>query len=361
MGLGPDNSEWKNPSNANFIPTAAKEPFFDPARKAWVLSRYVDVLTALRNRGLVQASSRGGELPDGTTRAGLISALKAEMGKLQSGSYRATLESEARSVIRNLADHERIDLLGDVALPWSVRVLQKMSGDGSASSAANTIRLAAALLYKKAFSLNLDEETKPLWIRTADARAQNEDPEVALDVLIERHEIVVSKSMFLAVTQSLSAYLAKSWLALVSNPAQMDLLSSQPDKLSHAETELLRYSGIVHSLYRKATKDLRIGRAQIAKGDLVELRIAAANFDSDIFPVASRLDITRSPQLQLSLGAGPHTCPGSFLVRQAFEAATSVLLQAKPRLVPNQRIVWMGDSTLRWPLAVWVTLEQQLR
>ncbi|HEY2469575.1 MAG TPA: hypothetical protein VGI45_17270 [Terracidiphilus sp.] len=293
-------------------------------------------------------------MEDDAARADLFSGLKNELSEVQSGVHRGAMESEARFVIRSLADRERIDLVGDVALPWAVAVLTKMSG-ASGSCPADMMRIAASLLYEKAFGLHLEEGAKPLWLRNAGPEAKSENPERELELLIERRELAISKVMFFALTQSLTVYLAKSWLALISNSDQMAWLAEEPDRFQRAGTELLRYSGIVRSLFRKATEDVRIGTARIGKGELVELKIAAANFDCQRFLNPAQLDISRSVKLQLSLGAGLHTCPGSSLVRQAFAVVTSALLRAKPKLIPNQRIEWMGDSTLRWPLAVWVS------
>jgi len=99
---------------------------------------------------------------------------------------------------------------------------------------------------------------------------------------------------------------------------------------------------------------VQIGSAWIRAGDRVELKIACANFDPERFREPHRLDISRPVQSHVSLGAGLHACTGAALVRQAFAATTAAFLAAKPRLCEDQPIVWMGDSTLRWPLAVWV-------
>jgi cytochrome P450 len=233
-------------------------------------------------------------------------------------------------------------------------------GGASAARQADFLRIAAGMLYRKAHRLDLDQAAKPRWLQEHTSRG-SENPERELEHLIEKRELAISKIMFLAFTQSLTNYLAKSWLALLSNRDQMERLSTASGSLSYAGTEFLRYSGIVQSLYRKALQDVTIGTAQIGKGELVELKIAAANFDPHHFPAPNHLDTSRHSRLHLSLGAGLHACPGSSLVRDAFVIATSVVLATRPKLIPDQRIVWMGDSTLRWPLTVWATLEEKQR
>jgi cytochrome P450 len=278
--------------------------------------------------------------------------LKSELSEARSEEFRSLMESEARIVIQGLKGIERVDLVGDFALPWSVEVLARMSG-ASDSCRADLFRIAAEMLYQKAYRLDLDCPAKPRWLQAHPAGSA-EISEMELECLIEQRELAVSKIMFLAFTQSLTNFLAKSWLALLSHPNQMALLIPRSEKSYDAGTELLRYSGIVQSLYRRAAQDVTIGTARIGKGDLVELKVASANFDPKHFSAPDELDIARSAELQLSLGAGLHACPGSSLVRRAFAIMTCVLLSTNPTLIPDQRITWMGDSTLRWPLTVWV-------
>lgn len=340
-----------------FIPSPPQEAYFDSARQAWILTRYRDVQAALRERGLHQASPRGESFPTGENeaiRAEQFAQVRTEIAEVHRGRWRADMEREARSVLRNLDGRKVIDLIGDVTLPWSITMLMKMSG-ASASSGADLTRIAASLLYKKAFNMDLEESAKPSWLRAPGTQfVKLKDPEGELDALTARGELAISKMMFFAMAQSMPAFLAKAWLALLQNPSQLEMLAAEPSRMPQAVPELLRYAGIVHALHRKAARAVQIGSAWIEEGDRVELRVASANFDPEMFLSPERLDITRPTRPPLSLGGGLHACTGAVLVRQALTATTSALLTVQARLVEDQRIVWMGDSTLRWPLAVWV-------
>jgi cytochrome P450 len=342
---------------ASFIPRPPQDAYYDSTRTAWVLSRYGDVQAALRERALHQASPRGETFPAGedeVQRAETFAQVRAEIAELHRGRWRADMESEAGAVLRDVDRKKRVDLLGDVALPWAVDLLMKMSG-ASESRRFVVGQIAATLLYKKALSLDLDEDAKPRWLRAAgDQWLKVLDPEKTLDGLTARGDLALSKMMFLAVAQSLPAFLAKAWLALMLHPDQMQMLAANTRVMPQAAAELLRYAGIVHTLHRKAAQDVRIGSARIAEGERVELEIACANFDPERFREPRRLDLFRPIQSHVSLGGGLHACAGGALVRQAVIATTEAFLSAKPRLLDDQPLVWMGDSTLRWPLAVWV-------
>lgn len=343
--------------SAQFIPSPPEDAYFDSARQAWVFSRYEEVQAALRARALHQASSRGETFPateDEALRAGMFGEVKGEIADIQAGRWRADMEYEARCILGGVDGETAVDLLGDIALPWSLAILRKMSG-AAGSRRIEIAGMAASILYKKAFALDLEEAAKPHWLRSVGIQwTKTENPEGAFDALIARGELAISKMMFLAVTQSLPAFLAKAWLALMLHPDQMEVLRADPSRLPLATTELLRYAGIVHTLHRKAAQDLQIGSAQIKAADRVELRVACANFDPERFRDPNQLDIARPVQSHVSLGAGLHACAGAVLVRHAFAATTPAFLAAGPSLIGNRPVVWMGDSTLRWPLAVWV-------
>lgn len=344
--------------DAHFIPLSPRDAYFDATRQAWILSRYRDVQAALRERRLHQASPRGEVFPgseDKPARAEAFAQVKSEIAEIQRGRWRAEMEFEARSVLCHVDGRNVIDLLGGVALPWSIAMLRKMSG-APASCRIEVARISASLFYKKAFGMDLEDAAKPLWLRAAGTPgATVEAPEAELDALIARGDLAISKMMFLAVSQSLPAFLAKAWLALMLHPGQMKVLAAAPERMPHATSELLRYAGIVHTLHRKAAAQLELGSARIAAGERVELRVASANFDPERFREPQRLDITRAVQSHVSLGAGLHACAGAALVRQAFAATMPVFLASNPRLIEPRRTVWMGDSTLRWPLAVWAS------
>lgn len=124
--------------------------------------------------------------------------------------------------------------------------------------------------------------------------------------------------------------------------------------MPNAVDELVRYAGIVHTLFRKADRDIEIAGIRIAKDQLVSLKVASANFDPAKFADPCRLDVRRRAAGQLGLGSGFHACVGAVLVRQACTVLTPLFLAAGPILDHKQHIVWLGESMLRRPLAVFV-------
>jgi cytochrome P450 len=345
---------WDDP---DFGPAPPKEPYFDSTRGAWVLSRYADVVAALREKALHLASPKGKIFPDGedeVERSRQFAQVRAEIVLMSTAKWRSAARSIAHRVLCEAMGKERIDLLGDVTLPWCVSILLALSG-ATQPDAKRISELAEYLHYKQSSSAS-SPRMRHLIELLLNRRFTFKygDAERQLDRMLERKELSVSKPMFLAVSQTLPSFLAKSWLALLRNPAEVLRLQEEPTLMPKAVDELIRYAGIVHTLFRKAHSDVGIAGIRIAQGQLLSLKVASANFDPAKFTDPYRLDVGRRPAGQLGLGSGLHACIGAALVRQAFTVLTPLFLNAGPVLDQNQRIVWLGESTLRRPLAVFV-------
>lgn len=339
-----------------FVPAPAVHACFDAERVAWSLSRYIDVAAALRETALYQASPKGETFPTGedeTSRSQTFLQVKAELARIGTGQLRPQMQAEAEAIVRRAAEAGRVDLLADVAHPWSVSLLMSLGG-GKPAVAKNVSDISSSLLYKSA-------KARKAIAGHLTGRGVRGDPEIRLDRFLDRKKLPVSKSMFLAVSTTLPSFLVKSWLALVRNPEQAARLLAEPQLLPNAIEELLRYAGIVHTLHRKAVRDLRIGDALIKEGQLVLLKLASANFDAEHFEDPHRLNVARKAAGQFALGAGLHACVGATLVREASTVLTPLVLAAHPKLEPEQTIEWMGDTTLKWPLSVMVRFPRNSR
>jgi hypothetical protein len=303
------------------------------------------------------ASPKGKTFPDGeddAKRLRQFAQVRNEIVLISAAKWRSEATSLAHRVVCEAMAKERIDILGDVILPWCVSILLALSG-ATQSDAEHISGLAEFLHYKQsssASSLRWGHLIQLLLNRRLSFKYFYAGRQ--LNRMLERKQLAISKPMFMAVSQTLPSFLAKSWLALLRNPAEVLRLRAEPALMPNAVDELVRYAGIVHTLFRKADHEVDVAGIRIAKGQLVSLKVASANFDPAKFANPYRLDITRRPAGQLGLGSGLHACMGAALVRQAFTVLTPLFLAAGPILDHRQQIVWLGDSILRRPLAVFV-------
>jgi cholest-4-en-3-one 26-monooxygenase len=105
-------------------------------------------------------------------------------------------------------------------------------------------------------------------------------------------------------------------LALLGHPDQMKLLRDDLSLVPTAIEELLRYVTPVMYFSRQAARDTEVAGVPIPEGDRVVLSYVSANRDERAFADPDDLDVTRSPNDHVALGAGgPHFCLGASLAR----------------------------------------------
>lgn len=97
-------------------------------------------------------------------------------------------------------------------------------------------------------------------------------------------------------------------------PDQWEKLLSQPELVSNAVPEVIRWQTPLSHMRRTAAEDTEIAGHLVAKGDKVILWYLAGNRDESVFPDAERLHVERpNARRHLSFGFGIHRCVGARL------------------------------------------------
>ena len=319
------------------IPAVAR---FDGATEAWILTRYVDVLTALREPALTASGARGGgelDRADHLRFRAQASATASEMLE----EWLARLEPLARNMVRALPRDRPVDLVGELAKPWSVQMASRLvcpGGDPERMTAlAGDIFAAAA---------------EP---RDAALQARAEPSTLELAGAFSGQLAAFQVQAFIALSQTLPCFLANAWLALLNDPERAEMLRAEPELMPQAIEELLRHSGPSRAQFRRAAEDMALGGAAIAKGDRVALMLAAANRDPEQFPDPDRLDFRRSSPRHLALGDGKHACIGAPLVRAAAAAATAGFLECFAGARLEEPVEWRGGFAICAPACLRVS------
>jgi cytochrome P450 len=108
---------------------------------------------------------------------------------------------------------------------------------------------------------------------------------------------------------------------LLRNPDQLQALRDQPDLITNAVEEIIRWSTPVRHFLRYATAETEVHGTPIEAGDALLLSYFSANFDEDVFEDPFRFDITRpNAKDQIAFGWGRHHCLGSQLARMELRA-----------------------------------------
>lgn len=308
-------------------PAPPQPPSFDSTLRALVLSRHADVIAALHEPALRQESAPGkdSEKPP-NVRAHLLDALSP--AKLK--QWQRAMDRSACEIIATLPANCRVDLLGDVIRPWTLDLAILTLRDGP----AHRRRLQRLAHGRSAAKSRLRSKLANLEFK-----------------LFFRGRLI-DKSVFIGVSETLPAFLANAWVALLRDPGEFARLRSHPELIPPAIEEFLRYSGLVHSLVRVASADTSLAGVQIAAGDKVILKLASANHDPEQFPDPDRLDIARCPAGHLALGHGEHSCVGALLLRAASTALTRALITRFAGAQIEGEIEWRWGGTLVSPASL---------
>jgi cytochrome P450 len=126
--------------------------------------------------------------------------------------------------------------------------------------------------------------------------------------------------------------IANSVLALLRHPDQLAELRADPDLISTAVEELLRYDGPIKVLNRWVIADTELRGRHITAGQRVHLVLASANRDPAKFAEPDTLDLRRSPNPHIAFGKGIHACIGAQLARLETRIAVARIVERMPGL-----------------------------
>ena len=122
-------------------------------------------------------------------------------------------------------------------------------------------------------------------------------------------------------------------MLLADRPNRWERLVADPSLVRTAVEETMRMdanSGL--GMVRYLPVEAEVGGETLPKGTTVLCSMAAANRDEDVFDDAESFDVTRSPNIHVSFGVGPHSCLGQALARTELQTVLEVLLRRLPTL-----------------------------
>jgi cytochrome P450 len=295
---------------------ALAEPYFDCELNAWVLSRYQDVASALREPLLAPSPARP---------AGAAVALDAaQHAQFRAEALRALtppalqpLQAEMATLAARMAGALRedrpVDLVGEYAKPWSLEVA-RVAAEVPLEEVERLADMARGVF---------DAACEP-YDAALDATARQASTELARHF---QNAPPWHMQMFVALSHSLPGFLGLAWSALLQHPAAISRLRQEPALYPGAIDELLRFAGPARAQFRQAVGAVTINSCAIRQNQQVILRVDLANRDPEQFPQPDELQIEGRKGGHLALGTGPNACVGAVLVRSAAAVATKALLE----------------------------------
>ena len=389
-----------NPMDPAFVadpyPTYRRLRTEDPVHHSpldfWVLTRYDDVVAALRDPRLAKEAiapflaARFGapvpqmlsmldrDPPDHTRLRSLVS--KAFTPRVVEG-LRPHIQQIVDGLIARVADRGEMDLIEDFAYPIPVIVICQMLGVPMEDR--DRFRAWGLDIARGLDSILLPPDS-PVRERSIAARrglaeyfraliAQRRSSprndmlsaliaaEEAGDKLNEDELLATSILLLIAGHETTVNLIGNGMLALLRHPDQLRLLRERPDLIGSAVEELLRYDGPVQRTARIPSADVTFGGRTIKAGEMVMPFIGAADRDPAQFPDPDRLDLGRTDNRHIAFGWGIHFCLGAPLARIEGQMAIASLVQRFPKLaLATDRPDYRLSLTLRGLATLPVTL-----
>lgn len=264
-------------------------------------------------------------------------------------AFEPQCRSIAADLVRSLRGRVELELMGDFAHPFAVRV--QCAFLGWPASMHEPLRLwaqknhAATLAQDRPAMADIAHEfsgyVMGLLQPRHDANHGNQDVIASLttqqvkDRPLSDEEIVsILRNWTVGEISTIAAAVGVVAQYLAEHTDLQQQVRTQPALLPDAIEEILRLYGPLLANRRVTTRAVEIGGRTIGAGERISLNWVAANRDGRAVadPQSFRLD--RDAGVNLLYGAGIHVCPGAPLARMELRAAVQALLDGTTSIDP---------------------------
>ena len=133
-------------------------------------------------------------------------------------------------------------------------------------------------------------------------------------------------------------------LALIENPDQLSKLKNNPNLMTSAVEETIRWVTPVKNFFRTATQNYDLKDREIKKDDSILLCYPSGNRDEEIFDDPFKFKVDRSPNRHLAFGHGAHLCLGKYLAKIEMEIFYEELFKKIDNIQLNGEPEWVKAS-----------------
>ena len=133
-------------------------------------------------------------------------------------------------------------------------------------------------------------------------------------------------------------------LALIENPDQLSKLKNNPNLMTSAVEETIRWVTPVKNFFRTATQNYDLKDREIKKDDSILLCYPSGNRDEEIFADPFKFKVDRSPNRHLAFGHGAHLCLGKYLAKIEMEIFYEELFKKIDNIQLNGEPEWVKAS-----------------
>lgn len=349
----------------------------------WVLSRYADVVMALRDPRFGRADAEGfwrERLGDGPAHTIVTkwmlfrdppdhTRLRTLVNKAFTPRAIENLRPRVQEIVDELLDAVQqdsgMDLMAAFAYPLPVLVICEMLGvpakdreifkNWSGDLARILDPILTPEIVERGHALMADMSD---YFRDLIAHLRKHPQGNLLDAMIAAEEagdrlteeelLANCILLFGAGHETTVNLIGNGTLALLRHPDQAAMLRQDPTLIENAVEECLRYDSPVQMTGRQLKEDLELDGQRLQVGERVFTLLGSANRDPSQFSDPDRFDITRADNRHLAFGHGIHFCLGASLARLEGQLALGTLVRRLPGLtLETDTPQWRDAFTLR--------------
>jgi cytochrome P450 len=275
-------------------------------------------------------------------------------------ALRPAFETEARTLVDDLARRGRFDGVTDLAEVYPIRVFADALGL-RADGRENLLPYAAAVFNDFGPRNHLFEETRRGadavrdWVVAQCHRAELRPGSIGARVFEaadrgeasedECHKLL--RSLLTAGLDTTVYGLGNALFAVAAHPSAWELLRADPSLARSAFEEVLRFESSVQAFFRTTTCETELGGVRLPEGAKILLFFGAANRDPRRWEAPDRFDITRKASGHVAFGYGIHSCVGQMFARLEGEIVLGALARRVEHLELAGEPVRRLNNTLR--------------
>jgi cytochrome P450 len=280
-------------------------------------------------------------------------------------ALRTFINEEAVRCLRNITAADVFDVGNDLATNIPLRVMTRLFGLDRADEAKFrqwALALAAQLDAKIDFGAatwverqyRLISEFADYFVPIVEQRKRHPGSDLISDVVAGEDDILnASEAVIFIFTllgagiETTSNLIGNAVTALMRRPDQLRMVEENPDLVTDALEESLRFDSAFQFTFREAKQDVEVSGVTIPAGSQILNMLGAANRDPAHFANPDVFDITRKAP-HVGFGHGVHFCLGAALAR----LESAVALRA---LVPHLRDFELDEAAIvrRESLLIW--------
>jgi cytochrome P450 len=349
--------------------------FYSEQRDIWVVSRYTDVVSVLRNHEAFSSNDGVGYEPRHTR--DLISADPPEHTRLRrivNSQFLprtvAALEPTVAALVEGLVDdvfaRGEVDLVHDIAEPLPISVIAEVLGVPAdrrddfkrwSDDLVDSVAGGADDADKARFEVSRRELAG--FFREAAAQVREHGAGDASDIisalvraegderLTERELVEFCMVLLVAGNETTTNAIGNGTLAMLAQPDEWRAVVADPGLIPSFAEEALRFDPPVQGFFRTATTDVDVAGTMIPAGARVLVLFGSANRDDHHYPQADTFLANRNPTDHLAFGSGIHHCLGAPLARLELAVLIRTMARRSRAMLPTGDVVRTRNALLR--------------